>query len=431
MDAGLIRDYLAEFSKRQPAGKPVPRQLEVALKEKFIISTVGPRRAGKTFYFLQLIDRVGKRDSLYLNFEDTRLLDTDFREIRALLRIFAELFGKYPKYIFLDEIQNVKRWESAVRELYDTFKYRIFVTGSSSKLLSKEISTQLRGRSLTYMFLPFSFSEFLESRSFRAEGLTKDEESLLKHLLKEYLEFGGFPDVALSEAKDKILKDYFDAILFKDVVERHNVRNLHLVNLIFKQMIGNFSKEFSVNAMYNNFKSQGVKASKDTIYRYLNFFEDSVSVFFLKRHSEKIRVKESWPRKVYLSDTGLSRVLKSSEDLGKLMENCVFLQLLRLKNDRPLMEIAYYKDSSGKEVDFVVKDGDEIEQLIQVTYASGFADVRKEEMANLADASKYLKCGNLKVVTWDCEGQKNVDGHPVEFIPLWKWLLGAAKERQK
>lgn len=419
----LAKDYLLEFSKMPLTKQMVPRELEIPLNEKFIISIVGPRRAGKTFYFFQLINKMGKEDSMYLNFEDTRLLDTNFREIRDTIRIFAELFGKYPKYIFLDEIQNVKKWESAVRELYDTFQYRIFVTGSSSKLLSKEISTQLRGRALTYVFLPFSFSEFLRSKGFETKRMTKDEESLVKHLLNEYLQFGGFPDVVLSEPKERILKEYFDAILFKDVIERHNVRNLHLINMIFRQMVHNFSKEFSVNALYNNFKSQGVKVSKDTVYKYLNFFEDSVSVFFLKRYSEKIKIKESWPKKVYLSDTGLSKVLKSSEDFGKLMENCVFLQLLRLKNDKPLTDIFYYKEVNGKEIDFVIKAGSKIVELLQVTYASSSEEIRDAEIKSLVHASKRMKCKILKIITWDYEAKKNIDGRFIEFIPLWKWIV--------
>ena len=189
-------------------------------------------------------------------------------------------------------------------------------------------------------------------------------------------------------------------------------------------MVNSCSKEFSVNALYNNFKSQGVKVSKDTLYKYLNFFEDSVSVFFLKRYSEKMKIKESWPRKVYLSDTGLSKVLKSSEDLGKLMENCVFLQLLRLKNDKPLMEISYFKDNTGKEVDFIVKGSSKIEQLIQVTYASSSEEIKEEEIKNLIQASKILKCKELKIVSWDYEAKKKFHGNSIEFVPLWKWLLG-------
>ncbi len=425
MNTELVEDYLAEFSKKSLPDS-VPRELNVPFDRKFVISIAGPRRAGKTFYFFQLIKKIGKEKCLYLNFEDTRLFETDFREIRKIIRLYAELFGRLPECLLFDEIQNVKNWEIAVRELYDTFQYRIFLTGSSSMLLSKEISTQMRGRSLAYFFFPFSFTEFLRFKKFRVEKLSKDEESLLKNLLREYLEFGGFPDVVSSGLKENLLKEYFDSALFKDVIERHSVKNLHLVNSIFKQMINNFSKEFSVNALYNAFKSQGIKVSKDTIYRYLNYFEDSVSVFFVKRHSEKLRLKEAWPRKVYLADTGLSKAIRVSEDIGKLMENCVFLQLFSLKNKKPLVDIAYYRDYAGREVDFVIREGPDVTRLIQVTYALGFDEIRSDEIKSLIAAADALRCKNLTLVTWDYAGKKTIKGRSISFVPLWKFLTADA-----
>lgn len=418
MNKTAVNDYLVEYSKKE-FPEIIQRELKIQHDKKFATALIGPRRSGKTYYLFQLMKEEGASESLYLNFEDTRLLDLDFKDIREVIRLHTELSGKIPKNLFLDEIQNISRWEAAVRELYDTHKYHIYLTGSSSKLLSKEIATQMRGRSLTYLFLPFSFGEYLKVRNFSTTKMSRDDISILKHHLRDYLEFGGFPDVVISQQKEKILKEYFDAILYKDVVERHNVKNLHLVNLIFKQLVNSFSKEFSVNALYQNFKSQGAKVSRDTIYKYINYFEDSVSVFMLKRHSEKLRQKEAWPRKVYLSDTGFSKVIKSSEDVGRLMENIVFLELIRRKNTKPLLEISYYKDTQGREVDFVLKEAGKITELIQVTYAIEPADIRKTETKNMAMASKKLNCEKQTVITWDYEA----DQENIRYTPLWKWLL--------
>lgn len=418
MNKTAVNDYLVEYSKKE-FPEMIQRELKIQHDKKFATALIGPRRSGKTYYLFQLMKEEGASESLYLNFEDTRLLDLDFKDIREVIRLHTELSGKIPKNLFLDEIQNISRWEAAVRELYDTHKYHIYLTGSSSKLLSKEIATQMRGRSLTYLFLPFSFGEYLKVRNFSTTKMSRDDISILKHHLRDYLEFGGFPDVVISQQKEKILKEYFDAILYKDVVERHNVKNLHLVNLIFKQLVNSFSKEFSVNALYQNFKSQGAKVSRDTIYKYINYFEDSVSVFMLKRHSEKLRQKEAWPRKVYLSDTGFSKVIKSSEDVGRLMENIVFLELIRRKNTKPLLEISYYKDTQGREVDFVLKEAGKITELIQVTYAIDPADIRKTETKNMAMASKKLNCEKQTVITWDYEA----DQENIRYTPLWKWLL--------
>ncbi len=418
MNKTAVNDYLVEYSKKE-FPEMIQRELKIQHDKKFATALIGPRRSGKTYYLFQLMKEEGASESLYLNFEDTRLLDLDFKDIREVIRLHTELSGKIPKNLFLDEIQNISRWEAAVRELYDTHKYHIYLTGSSSKLLSKEIATQMRGRSLTYLFLPFSFGEYLKVRNFSTTKMSRDDISILKHHLRDYLEFGGFPDVVISQQKEKILKEYFDAILYKDVVERHNVKNLHLVNLIFKQLVNSFSKEFSVNALYQNFKSQGAKVSRDTIYKYINYFEDSVSVFMLKRHSEKLRQKEAWPRKVYLSDTGFSKVIKSSEDVGRLMENIVFLELIRRKNTKPLLEINYYKDTQGREVDFVLKEAGKITELIQVTYSIEPADIRKTETKNMAMASKKLNCEKQTVITWDYEA----DQENIRYTPLWKWLL--------
>ena len=418
MDKSAVKDYLLERG-HEAVPEMVPRELKIPREEKFAVAVVGPRRSGKTYFFYQLMKEAGLKDSLYLNFEDTRLVDVGFREIRDVLRLYAEQTGGMPKNLFFDEIQSVDRWENAVRELFDTRRYRIYLTGSSSKLLSKEAATQMRGRSLTYWFLPFSFREFLLAKKVPAGDVTLDQAGIIKHHLGEYLEYGGFPDVVYSSQKEKILKEYFDAILYKDVIERHSVRNLHLVNQIFRQLVTSYSKEFSIHAMYQFFKSQNVKVSRDTINKYVNFFDDSVSVFTLKRHSDKPKQKEAWPRKVYLSDTGLSKVMRSADDIGRLMENAVFLELQRKKNKRSLLEIMYYKDPQGKEVDFLLKEAGETKELMQVAYSSSKEDLRDAETKNLHAAAKKLGCENKTIVTWDYEGEK--DG--IKYAPMWKWLL--------
>lgn len=422
MERRYIEDYLLEFQKFE-IPYLVEREVEITISNKFIISIIGPRRAGKTFYFYQLLKTFGKEICLYLNFEDSRLIEISYKDIREIIRTYIELFGKEPTHLFFDEVQNIENWEITMRELYDKFKYFIFVTGSSSKLLSKEISTQLRGRALSYLLLPFSFREFLKAKNVKIKDkLTMDEEAKIKNLLREYLEFGGFPQVIFSNEKVRILKEFFNMILFRDIVERHEVKNIHLVNLLFNHLVLNFSKEISTNKFYREFKSKNVKVSKDTLYKYLTYFEDSVGTFFVRTFSEKVRVKEFWPKKVYLCDTGLSKIVRFSEDIGKLMENCVFLELKRHQNKDPLLEIYYYK-ANGKEVDFVIKRGTKIIECIQTTYGIGEEKAQKREIEALLKSSKELKCNNLVVITWDYESNKKVEGKEIKFIPLWKWLL--------
>ena len=421
MQPSLVRDYIIEWIKRRVA-RGIRRELRVPWRKDKIISIIGPRRAGKTYYFYQLI-RKDRKNSLYLNFEDTRLIDVSFREIRELLRIYMEIAGKPPKKLFFDEIQNLKNWEKALRELLDLQRYNIFITGSSSKLLSREIATQLRGRTFSYLLLPFSFREFLQAKKATVKGpLTMDEAAAIKGLLRDYLEFGGFPEVVFErEERERILKEYFEMILFRDVVERHGLRNIGLARFLLSFFLQNFSREFSVNKISKAIRPR--KFGKNTLYRYVDKLQDSVAVFFLNRFSLKVYQRESWPKKVYVCDTGLTKIMRFSEDLGKLMENSVFLELLRQTNRRQLLEIYYWRNSQHAEVDFLLKEGAVIKQLIQVTYASGRDEIERREIKSLLRASKETGCNNMLIVTWDYEDEAKIDGKNIKFIPLWKWLL--------
>jgi predicted AAA+ superfamily ATPase len=422
MEISLIRDYLIEYSKKKFPWF-LERELKISQTKRKIISIIGPRRAGKTYYFYQLIKR-DQKNSLYLNFEDSRLIDISFKDIRDLIRIYQEITGFWPKYLFFDEIQNIKKWEIALREILDTQKYQIFITGSSSKLLSKEIASSLRGRTLTYFLFPFSFSEYLKAKrvSF-GEYLSKDEQAKIKRFLREYLEWGGFPEVVLEKEKEKILKEFYDLILFRDIVERHNLKNISLAKFLLSYFVQNFTKEISINKILNFFKSQGKKFGKNTLYDYVDKIQDSVSIFFLNRYSEKIYLRESWPKKIYLCDNGISRIVRFSPDFGKLMENLVFINLLRKTNLYPLIEIYYFKSLNGEEVDFVIKEKQKIRELIQVCYNLDDFETKIREFKSLEKASQELKCNRLLIITWDLEGQEKFKNKTIKFLPLWKWLI--------
>jgi len=418
-----IVDYLKEYEDFRP--ELVERELSVPLESRFVISIMGPRRAGKTYYLFQLSREV--ENYVYLNFEDSRLYGIEHRDLREVIRTFIEIYGKKPEYLFLDEVQNVKNWEIIVRELHDTKGYRMFLTGSSSKLLSKEIATQLRGRTLSYLLLPFSFREFLRAKGLAVNRyVSRDESAKIKHYLLEYMEFGGFPDVVLDEAKTKILREYADLILFRDFVERHQIKNLELARFLHSFTVQNFSKEISVNALFNRIKSMGVKVSKNTVYDYLSKLEDTAFFFFLRRYSEKPHMRESYPKKTYLCDTGLTKIVRASEDRGKLMENVVFLELLRRRNLNPLMDLFYWRDYQHREVDFVVKEGERVNQLIQVTCELS-PENEKREIGSLLKASKELRCKNLLVITWDQDEVLERNGRKIKILQLWRWLTDQFK----
>ncbi len=216
-----------------------------------------------------------------------------------------------PSCIFLDEVQEVRGWEKFVRYLQDE-GHHVFVTGSSSKLLSREISTQMRGRALKFTLLPFSFREFLKARGFEPKKrLSSRREAEVKAHLMEYLRWGGFPQVVFEREealKEALLMEYLDMVVYKDVVERYGVRNTHLVKLLIRSIMRSFAKEFSVNLLFNTLRSQGIRVSKASLYEYLDHLEDAMAVFLLKKFSYSPRTSELSVPKAYPVDTGLPRL---------------------------------------------------------------------------------------------------------------------------
>jgi uncharacterized protein len=426
MDKRTIEAYIAEFKERK-LPKLVERSLEVKITKDTIISIIGPRRAGKTYYFYQLISRFGKEDSLYLNFEDPELSDVSYKDIKGVLEVYREIFGKYPKYLFFDEIQNISNWDKPIRSLYELKRFYIFVTGSSSKLLSKEIASSLRGRTLSYVLLPFSFKKFLNIRKVEVtRPLSFSKESSIKNLLRKYAAEGGFPQIVLNperEFQERFVGEYLDLVMYRDVIERHNIKNLHVIKFMIRSLLASFSKEFSIHGFFRTLKSQNIKVSKKTVYNYFAYFEDAFLVSPVNKFSFSVKESFTSPPKIYLADTSLS-LSRYPDERGRKIENIVALELMRRRSYfYPLMELFYYKSVDRKEVDFVIKDASGINQLVQVCYDVSDLNTKRRETRALLKASRDLKCNNLLVITWDYEAEEEFKGEKIKFVPLWKWLL--------
>lgn len=405
------------------------RLVSFSVTRDFVVSVIGPRRAGKTYSLFNFIKKLGLKDEdfLFVNFEDEVVKALGRSEVVKMLSYHYELYGKYPDFVFLDELQGFDGWQSFVYSLYERKKYHIFVTGSSSKLLSKEIASQLRGRGISVLVLPFSFKEFAMLKGVSERVISTRQEDKVKKLLRVYLEKGGFPNVLLSDVNKRVFfRDYVDLVVFRDVVERFGIRNAYLVKMLMSSMASSFSKEFSVSKVYNSFKSMGVGASKSTLYDYAYALEEAMFCFFLKKFSFSERTSELSTPKVYLNDVGLINYFLStrvSENLGRLMENLVFLELKRRENKGILDYLFYWQDVQGREVDFVIKKGLRVSQLVQVTNASAKDEVEERELKGLLKASEELNCDDLLVLTWDYENTEEIKGKKVKFTPLWKWLL--------
>ena len=420
----IIADYLIKRRKEIKELEFIEREIKIDIVPNKAISMIGPRRAGKSY----LLKSIGKRfkNPFYVDFENVEIKNIKAEEIFEIIALHTEVFGKNPDVLLLDEIQNLEKWNNVVRSLLDR-KFKVLISGSSSKLLSKEIATQLRGRTISYFLLPFSFREFLKVKKiFPKKFMSLDEEAKIKKLLREYLNEGSYPEVVLNEneeRKRRILYEYHNTILYTDFVERFKLKSIEIARFVFDFFLQNYSNLFSINKIVNFFFSQGLRFGKSTIYEYVEKIPETLSVFFVEKISKSVYERKAWPRKAYICDLGLGNIVRFSEDMGKKMENTVFLELLRKTNKNPLLNFYYWKDSQGREVDFVVKQGLDVKQLIQVTYASSKDEVDKREIKGLLKASELLKCKNLLVITWDYEAEEKVKNKRIKFVPLWKWLL--------
>ena len=394
-----------------------------------IITITGFRRIGKTYLAYDLIKKLlkekSKKDVLYINFEDERIPQkTEF--LTQLLPAVKEIFGRTPQFLFLDEVQNIPNWSKWLRRIYDKENIRIFVTGSSSKMSSREIPTELRGRCLEQKVYPLSFKEFLAFKNIKVDfknlAYLENQKAKVIYSLEEYLLFGGMPEVALADKtkKKEILQQYFSSVLRRDVIERFKVKNEEAlkatVNLLLNSII------FSISRVYKNLKSANLKIGKTTISHYLGYIENSYFMEPVPLFSYKIKDQLQYPRKIYFIDNGFINALslKFSKNYGRLFENSTFVQL---KRKYPELEIFYWKDSRQKEVDFICKEDAEVKLLIQVCYDIADSQTKTREIKALIKASQELKCDNLLIITNDFEGGEKVKDKKIKFIPLWKWML--------
>ena len=418
--AEIIKDF---HEKKLPEIIPREQAIETEIKIKRAVSLIGPRRAGKTYEMFFLMSKImqkhGKDKVLYVNFERADLDVLSFRDLVIMLETYYEIYPKNKGeriWLFLDEIQNVSEWERFVRTCLDE-EISVFLSGSSSKLLSKEIATSMRGRNISYSVYPFSFREALSAKSFEIKKFySSREKSMLNNLLEEYLKFGGYPEAVIySNEREKIIKDIYDTAIYKDVIERGKIRNIQVMKILIKSLLA--SKEFSIHKFYNFIKSQGIKTSKNALYKYADQLNDAFFVFFLRKHSLSYKKSEQSLPKIYFVDNGLL-TLNGIIDKGKLLENLVFIELKRRDCD-----ISYYQDSSKGEVDFVIKEGKKVKQLIQVSYDLTNFMTLDREIKSLIKVSEEFNCRDLVLLNMHEEKEKIVNGKKIKIIPIWKWLL--------
>jgi uncharacterized protein len=364
----FVLEYFKKLLDRIKKEKIISRELDVHTVTNKVVVVAGPRRSGKTFLLFSKLRE--NTNSLYVDLEHSAFRYITHKDFFEIISIFEEYFGIKVEKILIDEVQRIDEWERLVRSLLDS--YEMIISGSSSKLLPKEIAASLRGRSLTYLLLPLSFREYLNFKGIEVKSIVSLSEKIkMIKELEEFLDWGGYPEIVIDwDKKEKILREYFETIFQKDFVERFEIVNTQIARLIFEFIIKNFGGELSTHKIANFVSSMIGRNVKNIVYDYVEKLPETFSSFFVEKFEKSVYKRKSFAKKVYICDLGLTNLLIGEKNWGKRMENVVFLELLRKTNKRPLMEIYYWKDYQQHEIDFVVKERLEINQLIQVTYAS-------------------------------------------------------------
>jgi predicted AAA+ superfamily ATPase len=412
----------------------IPRDISLSkyldMNIKKIIVITGFRRVGKTYLLLYLTDKLLKnkdrKEIVYVNFDDERILhSTEF--LTKLLPTIKQTFNKKTQYLFLDELQDMPNWSKWLRRIYDTEDFNIFITGSSSKVSSKEMPTELRGRCLEIQVFPLTFKEFLNFKNIKIDtkNLTysENEKARLFRQLEEYLKYGGMPEVVLSKEtlKNDILQQYYGTVVRKDIIERFNIQNEEGLKALLQLLLN--STQYSVSKLYKTLKSLHHHIGKTTVLNYISYIENSYFMRSVPIFSYKIKDQMQYPRKHYFIDNGFitSISTKKARDYGRLYENLVAITLLR-KISNTNNDIFYWKDQRGAEVDFIIKDDLNVKKLIQVCYDITDYDTKKRETIAIIKASEKLKCNNLMIITRDYKDEEKIKGKKITYKPLYQWL---------
>lgn len=375
----------------------------------------GVRRCGKSTLLKQIADK--SEGFYYLNFEDERLLDFVSADFDTVLEIFYELYGEGKIFLF-DEIQEVKAWEKFIRRLFEQGE-KIFVTGSNAKLLSSELSTALSGRHLRIELYPLSFSQYLLWNKFKfKENYTTKDKALIAGHLREYLEFGGFPEIIASRSKEELRQLYQD-ILIKDLLVRFKIRDSKSFREIALYLLSNTASPISFNSLA---KIIGIK-SVTTVKNYVDNFSEAYLFFSLFKFDYSVKKQLINDRKIYAIDTGIINAIafKFSANSGHILENIVFLELKRRGQ-----EIYYHKNK--KECDFILRKGTKIFAVIQVAYSLADKKTREREISGLLEALSVYKLKEGLIITFDEEDEENIGDYKIKIVPVWKWLIGKLSE---
>ena len=385
------------------------QNVDLLLNSHLIKLITGPRRVGKSTQALLMLR---DKNFAYLNFDNHSLLDTWDADL--VMRMLDEVYPGY-EYILLDEVQNLDAWDLWVSELYRRGK-NLVITGSNARMLSSEMATVLTGKYLQVEMLPFSLEEFFDWNKLDLHSVNAEQQTDAYVLMDDYLRNGGYPEVVASRQLTRSYLDtLFDSIIWKDVAKRHNVRNITDLNNLAIYLVSNFCNPISANELTTELGFSSVNTTK----KYMDYLHEPFIFYYLSRYNNKLKQMKKAPRKVYVVDNGFvtSKAFSLSENLGRLLENQVFIELIRRGYDVE-KTMFYYRSRNDKEVDFVLRKETQIERLVQVCYDMSSPKTEKREVDSIIECAGELKCSNLVIVTNNDKRTIEKDGYRIEVVPI-------------
>lgn len=423
---------LIALKQQEIPGDYLPREVELPYQTGKIITVVGVRRCGKSSLMELCInkllrDGINPRQIVWIGFDDERLDIMQTSDFNSIIEAYMEMFPDIPikdVYFFFDEIQRIEGWELFTVRLFKHYSRHVFISGSNADMLSEEFNTALRGWPLEYREYPLSFREYCQFKQVNCDSPLEQDIARTKVSFDSYLHEGGYPEVVLESSrviKDKLLQGYFNAMIFRDMMQRYHLSNPERIKYVVKRLMAGISKPASVNAIYNDMRSQGRKVSKDDLY---GIAEKTCSVFLMYKVTKfdlSFKKGTSALPKYYCVDNGLrqSVLLPGRDDDGALFENAVFLHLLRNLPERE--KICYFQ--GDKECDFVIQTETGVRELIQVCLEMKDRSTRDREIDGILEASSLTGCRNMTIVTIGDEENVMDERGTIRIVPAWKWFL--------
>lgn len=408
------------------------RDLQLPIESGQIIAVTGVRRCGKSFMMKIAADKliesgIDRKRILWINFDDERLEGMPPEELDEILTAYREMYPEIPLkevFMFFDEIQNVDKWELFIMRVYKTYCKNIFISGSNSKMLSSQIATSLRGWPLEYMVYPLSFGEYIRFKEITANEFSEQGKAKLNSAFKNYLFESSFPEVALLEERSmkiRKIQGYFNTMLLRDLAEINGISSVETLRYFLKRIMLNLGKPTSINKIYNDIKSQGKKTDKNRLYEYIDHACNIFLFIKVSRWSKSMIEENNFSPKYYIIDNGMLNavMLPQSDDVGKLFENAVLLQLKRTIT--PDGKIYYFNE--GMECDFVIQEEHSVTRLIQVSWDITSDETLQRELRGLKAASNMTGCNECYLINSDRSEIIEYKGLKVHLVQAWKWFF--------